>query len=46
VIFWTVEELKLLVFKTLGKLSLGTARRKLEVKIAMGLEKVDREYWA
>lgn len=31
--------------KTLGKRSLGSTRRNLEVSIAMGLEKLDREYW-
>jgi hypothetical protein len=35
----------LLAFKPLGKRSLGRARRKLEVSIAIGLEKLDREDW-
>lgn len=43
-IFWTAKKRNLMVFKTLGKLPLGRARRNLEVNIAMGLEKLDREY--
>jgi len=44
-IFWMAEKLNLLVFKTLGKRPLGRARKYLEVSIAKGLKKLDREYW-
>jgi hypothetical protein len=43
--FWEAEKRNILVFKTLGKRSLGSTRRNLEVSIAKGLEKLNREYW-